>query len=136
VGEIVLSDHLANGAGFVAWISAEWRRLAERLARPDEPQNTFVGALTGPSHRASCDSAGYDCIKQYRNMTYHGLLDWRLGLSVLRLLRSAQTVIGLDGRFDDPELVGWQDFATGRRDAFCESFGGRPLTYGTLPGFE
>lgn len=133
-GELVLSDHLANGAGFVAWVAREWPHLAARICSTSEPPGTFIGALTSNEHRANCGSAGYDCIKQFRNMTYHGLLDWRLGLSVLRILGTG-ALTGLDGRFDTPELDGWADFARARRDEFCVSFPCQPREFGPLPGF-
>ena len=90
VGEIVLSDHLANGAGYVAWMEQHWPAIITRATSVVEEPNTFIGSLTVPSHRESCDSSGYDCLRQYRNMSYHGLLDWRLGLSLLRMLGSTQ----------------------------------------------
>jgi len=37
---------------------------------------------------------------RYRNQPYHGLLDWRLGLSFLATLKSAAFTCGLDGDFN------------------------------------
>src|SRR5262249_54505620 len=45
VGEIVLSDHLANGAGFVAWVNEHWSDVLARATSVAEPPNTFIGAL-------------------------------------------------------------------------------------------
>lgn len=135
-GEIVLSDHLANGAGFVAWIQQHWTDILGRATSTAEPPNTFIGDLTKAEHRANCDSSGYDCLRQYRNMSYHGLLDWRLGLSLLRCLGSPAFSAGLDGDFTAPDLEGWLPFATGRRDAFCSTFGCTRRDFGPLPGFE
>lgn len=135
VGEIVLNDHLANGAGFVAWVNQHWADVLARATSTTEPTNSFIGALTSPSHRSDCDSSGYDCLRQYRNMSYHGLLDWRLGLSLLRVLSDASFVAGLDGNFTLPDLDGWIDFARDRRDAFCGTFSCTPQDFGPLPGF-
>jgi DEAD/DEAH box helicase domain-containing protein len=136
VGEIVLSDHLANGAGFVAWIQQRWPRILATAASASEPPRTFIGELTSPQHRASCDSSGYDCLRQYRNMSYHGLLDWRLGLSLIHALDDASFAAGLDKDFGLPDLDGWPPFARERRDAFCTTFGCIPRDFGELPGFE
>ena len=136
VGEIVLSDHLANGAGFVAWIQQNWAALLARATSTSQPANTFIGALIEPGHRAACDSSGYDCLRQYRNMSYHGLLDWRLGLSLLRCLDSSTFSAGLDGDFSTPDMDGWIAFATERRNAFCATFGCTATQFGPLPGFE
>jgi len=136
VGEIVLSDHLANGAGFVAWVHQHWTDLLARATSSTESPNTFIGSLISPDHRMSCDSSGYDCLRQYRNMSYHGLLDWRLGLSLLRCLDSNTFSAGLDSDFTAPDLDGWVRLATERRDAFCSTFQCAPREYGPLPGFE
>ena len=134
-GEIVLSDHLANGSGYVAWVNNKWADVLARATSTGEPQNTFIGALTSVRHRENCDSAGYDCLRQYRNMTFHGLLDWRLGLSLLKAMSDDTFVSGLDHDFSTPDLIGWLRLARERRDAFCETFPCHPHDFGPLPGF-
>ncbi|MHB1953419.1 MAG: DEAD/DEAH box helicase [Sulfobacillus sp.] len=136
-GEIVLSDHLANGAGFVAWMEQRWSDLVASATSTTEPPGTFIGELTSQLHRTSCDSSGYDCLRQYRNMNYHSLLDWRLGLSLIRCLASDTFTAGLDGDFSVPDLDGWLAFATERRNSFCTTFDSCvPQDFGGLPGFE
>ena len=135
-GEIVLSDHLANGSGFVAWIFQHWHALLSDATRDDHGPSTFIGSLISASHRASCDSSGYDCLRQYRNMVYHSLLDWRLGLVMLRALRSVTYPAGLDGIFESPELVGWPALAEQLRNTFCAAFPVQPITLGALPAFQ
>ena len=134
-GEIVLSDHLTNGSGYVAWVHDNWGHVLAGATSTNEPANTFIGALTSASHRERCDSAGYDCLRQYRNMTFHGLLDWRLGLSLLRAMSDHTFACGLDHDFSDPDLDGWMEFARERRDAFCITFRCAPRDFGPLPGF-
>lgn len=134
-GEIVLSDHLTNGSGYVAWVHDNWAEVLASATSSVERANTFIGALTSDSHRENCDSAGYDCLRQYRNMIFHGLLDWRLGLSLLRSLSDNTFVCGLDRDFSAPDLDRWQEFAQERRDAFCSTFSCTPRDFGPLPGF-
>jgi hypothetical protein len=69
-------------------------------------------------------------------MSYHGLLDWRLGLSLLRSLADGFFMAGLDNDFTPPDLDGWLDLAAERRDAFCETFGCNPHDFGPLPGLH
>ncbi len=135
-GEIVLSDHLANGAGFVRWVRDHWGEIVSEIVRLDAPARTFIGDMTSEKHRSECDSSGYDCLRQYRNMSYHGLLDWRLGLSLFRCLQDAGFTAGLDGEFATPDLEGWPDLARQLRDSFCSTFGCSPQDFGPLPGFE
>jgi hypothetical protein len=135
-GEIVINDHLANGAGFTSWLRTNWIRVLETTTGTSERPNTFMGALVSREHRQNCDSSGYDCLRQYRNMNYHGLLDWRLGLCFLRVLMTQQFRVGLDDTFGTPEMDGWLHFARELRDSFCRSFSScAPREFGPLAGF-
>ena len=136
VGAITLSDFLANGAGFVHWISDNWDSVLHGIVSPNDP-GSFPAKIISDSHRSSCDSACYKCLKVYRNMNYHGLLDWRLALAYLRILKDSQYSCGLDGQFTTPELNGWIAFATKLSDNFASQFDDhQSRTWGTLPGFE
>ena len=135
-GEIIINDHLANGAGFTAWIKDNWANILATATNVNAPRNTFIGALLSDDHRKDCDSSGYDCLRNYRNMAFHGLLDWRLGISLLRSLQSPTFNCALDGDHSLPDLQGWLDLATTQRDLFCRSFNTTPRDFGPLPGFE
>jgi hypothetical protein len=70
-------------------------------------------------------------------MSYHGLLDWRLGLALLRVLSDKEFSCGLDGNFKAPELEDWTQMAHALRDAFCQSFGSCVAQdFGPLPGIS
>ena len=132
VGEIVISDRLANGSGFTYWLDHHWEDIL--LDKILNSQNSFAEAIMSPEHRQKCDSSCYDCLQQYRNMNYHGLLDWRLGLSLLRGLASSNFQCGLDGNFSTPDLENWVLKATALRDTFCASFSCSAQQFGPLPG--
>lgn len=138
VGEIVINDHIANGAGFTKWIGENWKDLLVATIMHDPPRGSFASALISLDHRTGsrkCDSSCPDCLRHYRNMPYHGLLDWRLGLSLLRVLADAGFLCGLDGRFTSPELQDWMAMARSLRDLFCHSFSScKPSEFGPLPG--
>ncbi|MGA9391852.1 MAG: helicase-related protein [Candidatus Sulfotelmatobacter sp.] len=133
-GEIVLSDHLANGAGFTRWISENWGVILADAVNLQPAQGSVIFNLIRDDHKIRCDSSCYDCLRQYRNMNYHGLLDWRLGLGVLRVFENPAASCGLNGDFSNPELDGWPDFARMVRDSFCLSFQCAPRDFGPLPG--
>ena len=74
-------------------------------------------------------------------MTYHGLLDWRLGVAVVRLLSDPAYQSGLVP-VEIPELTGpdagqnWQSSARRLRDAFCGAFPTcATRDFGPLAGF-
>lgn len=133
VGDIALSDRLANGAGFVRWIHGNWRRILQEILSPTP--GSFPGQVVSASHR-SCDSACYDCLKVFRNMVYHGLLDWRLGMAYLNIIQDPRYSSGLDGQFTAPELDGWLDSAARECSKFASQFNYHYRTWGRLPGFE
>lgn len=135
-GEIVLNDYLPNGAGFTQWCYDNWLDLLSCATDTNAAPNTFVGDMVSERHRRDCDSSGYDCLRQYRNMVYHGLLDWRLGFSLLRFLYSAAYRCGVDGNFESPELIDWPVTAVRLRDSFCQSFSAEACDYAMLPGLR
>src|SRR5213075_1473502 len=134
VGEIVFSDHLANGAGFTRRVSETWGAILAEAVHLQPPHGSVVFNLVKDDHRNDCDSSCYDCLRKYRNMSYHGLLDWRLGLSLLRLLAEQSYACGLDGDFSSPDLDGWLEHGNRLRDTFCAAFECEERTLGELPG--
>jgi hypothetical protein len=115
-----IADHLVNGAGFV-----------ERLASPGKTGRALVAELVSSivhdedryplsellhddgrrNHPKECDQACYRCLQRYSNQSYHGLMDWRLGLAFLQLLDSPRWHCGLDGDFSSPALRDWGGLA-------------------------
>ncbi|MEI9919083.1 MAG: DEAD/DEAH box helicase [Bacteroidota bacterium] len=121
--EIILTDELANGSGFVRYLFNKFEEIIEDALAPSQAQS-YVGKIHSAEHQVNCSDACYDCLKIYRNMNYHSLLDWRLGLSILRTLSDAQFSCGADGEFEArPETRGWLSFAKNLRDSFAASFG-------------
>ena len=134
-GEIRLNDHLPNGAGFSTEIE---KVLPKILKKVENSQNSaFMKSLYDPEHIKECDSACHKCLKAYRNIHYHGLLDWRLAVSILRTFISKDYKCGIDNYFESPELKGWMDKAKSLRDDFCQNFSAcQSKDYGQLPGFS
>ncbi|CAH2394137.1 DEAD/DEAH box helicase [Mesorhizobium ventifaucium] len=69
-------------------------------------------------HAARCQTSCYRCIQRYGNRSYHGLLDWRLGLAYLRALVVPGYTVGLDAKDQEfPETKGWHARAFALADA-------------------
>jgi hypothetical protein len=139
VGELVLNDFLPNGSGFVAWAAENWRDILDAALAPQ--RDGFARTMLSDAHRRRCDTSCPDCLRHYRNMTYHGLLDWRLGLAVVRILADGSYQSGLVDA-DLPELRGpnpgqsWFSTARMLRDSFCSAFPNcQPQPFGDIPGF-
>jgi len=122
IAEIILTDELPNGSGFVRYL---YNNLANILSESINPSNanSYLGKIHSHTHQGKCDDACYDCLKVFRNMNYHSLLDWRLGISMLRVMNDSTFVCGADGNFNFVELQNWFAFATELRNAFAQSFG-------------
>jgi hypothetical protein len=122
IAEIILTDELPNGSGFVRHLYNNFQNILSEAMNPLD-SNDYLGKIHALSHQERCKDACYDCLKVYRNMNYHSLLDWKLGLSMLRVMSNPNYVCGTDGIFDEYiELRDWLLFATELRDAFFSSF--------------
>lgn len=122
IAEIILTDELPNGSGFVRYLYNNLSNILSESINPVNP-NSYLGRIHSQTHQEKCDDACYDCLKVFRNMNYHSLLDWRLGLSMLRIMNDSTFVCGTDGNFNFVELQDWLAFATELRNAFAQSFG-------------
>lgn len=122
IAEIILTDELPNGSGFVRYLYNNLSNILSESINPGNP-NSYLGKIHSQSHQEKCDDACYDCLKVFRNMNYHSLLDWRLGMSMLRVMNDSTFVCGANGNFNFVELKDWLAFATELRNAFAQSFG-------------
>ena len=130
-GDIIMSDRLANGAGFIRYLNMNYRNILNAIFS-EEKKNSYAQRILSDEH--VCESACYDCLKVYRNMQYHGLLDWRLAVSYLRILYDNEYKVGLDNNFNYPELKDWLKLAIQNRDNFAKYFECEPGNFGKLPG--
>lgn len=122
VGAIILTDELPNGSGFVRHLYTHFDALLNEALKPKE-NGSYMAKIHGNEHTSRCGDACYDCLKVYRNMNWHSLLDWRLGLGILRLLKDDNYKSGADGIFTGfIELEGWLEATTKLRDQFVDSF--------------
>jgi hypothetical protein len=84
-GEIFISDSLENGAGYSSHLGTPSE--AENLLRLLVGQNTstFYAPLVAPIHADICQTSCPDCLRDFSNLAFHNILDWRLGLDLARL---------------------------------------------------
>ena len=121
-GIITLADHHANGAGFVTELCNRWSDFLGRMIAGETDYSRAILDVEG--HARDCNRACYTCLRGYRNRFVDGLLDWRLGYDVLRMLVDDSYVAGLDGNFaQSPSLVGWMGTAQDSARAFVSAFG-------------
>lgn len=125
IGQLFISDSLENGAGYSSYFGTPAE--AESLLRfvVGQTGNTFYGPLVAqqdpqenPLHGALCRTSCPDCLRDFSNLAYHNILDWRLGLDLARLALDAAAPIdfsvsywqGLDAAAAGPyfgAMPGW-----------------------------
>lgn len=92
-GQVFISDSLENGAGYSSYFGTPAQ--TELLLRyvTGQSSNDFYGPLVHSSHADECQTSCPDCLREFGNLPYHNILDWRLALDVARLALSAQAPI-------------------------------------------
>ncbi len=136
-----ITDQLVNGAGFCRNLSEPERGTPKILrmmhSMISEPKADPLEYLLREDHR-DCEMACYRCLLRYGNQQFHGLLDWRLGLSYLRAMLDPRFSCGLDGEFGYPGLEGWREEATRLAEEMKQRFGGDTGTFagGMVPAFR
>jgi DEAD/DEAH box helicase domain-containing protein len=101
---VFVSDSLENGAGYSTFLGQE-KNFEELLrfilgqavppwARGSNP-GTFYEPLVAHDHENACASSCHRCLREFGNMAYHALLDWRLGLDMARLALDRDAAIDL-----------------------------------------
>ena len=103
VGEAFLCDQLENGAGYSQFLGepAEFQQLL-RQADPNlrnslaaKCMGTTVLPQAGKPHGTECDTSCNLCLRNFYNLPYHGLLDWRIALDMARLADSSSASVDL-----------------------------------------
>lgn len=77
-----IADTLENGAGFSSHLGSP-EVLPELLQRVE----AYLNQLDEPDHAGECAASCYRCLRDYGNMAYHALLDWRLARDLFQVLR-------------------------------------------------
>ncbi|MFJ7913004.1 DEAD/DEAH box helicase [Kitasatospora sp. NPDC096204] len=110
-----LADALENGAGFSTHLGSQ-----QVIADYMRATHAYLNSLRQPEHSLICTSSCPGCLRDYSNMAYHPLLDWRLAGDLLTVLsggststsddRARQSLTGLEkmykGTFLDTDLPG------------------------------
>jgi DEAD/DEAH box helicase domain-containing protein len=108
IGEAFLSDQLENGAGYCQFLGQQTE--FEKLLLQCNP--VVLGSLASkwahlsstdganPSHAIECDTSCNRCLRDFQNLPYHGLLDWRLALDMMRLATSSTAEVDLITSWD------------------------------------
>lgn len=126
---LFLSDSLENGAGYSSHLADPERfenLLHFILGDEHSPNQTFATPLLSAGHRAECSTSCHRCLREFGNMAYHALLDWRLGYDMVRLALNPHAQIDLNYDY-------WVDLVSSTADSYFSGFDLEQTIFGGLP---
>ena len=129
IGQIFISDSLENGAGYASLLGtpSETEALLQYMVGQSSP--TFYGFLVGQQHAgpgpSACATSCPDCLRDFSNLPYHSILDWRLGLDLARLALDPTAPI-------DFTVSYWQGLDAAAAHYFAAMPGWQQVTFGGL----
>jgi hypothetical protein len=124
-GQVFISDSLENGAGYCPHFGTSARLEALLLYITGQASQDFYGPIVHHSHADLCLTSCPDCLRDFGNLPYHNILDWRLGLDLARL--------ALDGHATmDFSVPYWQGLDASAGAAFFNAMPG--WTHGPFHG--
>src|SRR6185503_13609241 len=126
VGQVFLSDALENGAGYCSQFatSAAMERLIRFIA---DPTSSLLAPIVATNHADRCQTSCPDCLRDYSNLAWHNILDWRMALDIARLALDANAPI-------DYTTPHWQPIVEAAATFYFNDLGWAPVALAGLPG--
>ena len=133
---IFISDSLENGAGYSTFLgdAVRFEELLKFIlgqARPSwtrkTPPDSFHRPLVTQPHRDECASSCHRCLREFGNMAYHPILDWRLGLDMAQLALDPNARIDLTTSY-------WFELVHRITPPYFNGLNLQMKTFDTLPG--
>lgn len=86
---LFLSDAAPNGSGFVSFLYENFEYVLNEIL---SGRQKFIKSII--EHRNECNGSCQKCLNTYDNSGYHHILDWRLGIGLLRLIKNSSYTFG------------------------------------------
>ena len=87
---IYLSDALANGSGYMKLlqdIDANGQpHILNIMEKIVNGEGVYMQSIMSYEHKQDCKSSCAKCLRTYQNQGYHHVLDWRLGMDLIKLM--------------------------------------------------
>lgn len=95
IPSIYLSDQLQNGSGYVGMLlkdkdpiihpGVSWLEfILNDIVRGENAQSQYIQSIF--RHKDICETSCARCLCSYRNSGFHHILDWRLGVDLIKLM--------------------------------------------------
>jgi hypothetical protein len=125
VGQVFLSDALENGAGYCSHFASA-SRMEELLRRAADLAASLNAPGYAGNHAARCQTSCPDCLRDYSNLAWHNILDWRMALDISRLALDATAPV-------DFTTSHWQPLVATATESYFNALGCPSATFGGLP---
>ena len=127
VGQVFLSDSLENGAGYCSQFAqpAELERLLRFVT---DSNGSFLSEILAPYHADpdKCQTSCPDCLRDYTNLAWHCILDWRLAVDMARLALDSNAQV-------DFTVPYWRQLLTAVTIPYFNALGSNAASFGGLP---
>lgn len=133
---IFISDSLENGAGYSTFLGdparfEELLRFVLGQASPSwtrhTPPDSFHRPLVTPPHSRDCANSCHRCLREFGNMAYHPILDWRLGLDMAQLALDPNAQVELNTSY-------WSDLVSRIAEPYFRGLSLESRLFDTLLG--
>jgi DEAD/DEAH box helicase domain-containing protein len=136
-GQAFLCDQLENGAGYCKHL-AQPHVFQKVMAQADLniPSSIANTWLNPQGHSIDCDTSCNLCLRDYQNLVYHGLLDWRLALDMARLVSNPTSIVDLSSPWSSHFANPWLSLVQNAVPATLQRLGyGSATLFKTLTGY-
>ena len=124
IGQVFLSDSLENGAGYCSHFARQ-DKLEELLRFVADESKPLLREILA-AHHADCQTSCPDCLRNYANLAWHCILDWRLAVDVACLALDANAPVNLT-------TPHWQPLTAAKTTSYFQSLGWAATTFAGLP---
>ncbi|MFC7411416.1 DEAD/DEAH box helicase [Hydrogenophaga atypica] len=126
--ELYLADEHPNGAGLVDWASRYWTELLQGCVEATGPLATLGRMIRTECKRSSTTGQVWRSpdvlLRGFRNRQLHGLIDWRLGVELLHVMRDSSFVPGRDALVETWSVgqSSWDAHAAQLAQTYCIAY--------------
>jgi hypothetical protein len=116
---------LENGAGYCSQFATP--TATERLLRfVSDPTTSLLAPIIAAGHADECQTSCHDCLRDYSNLAWHNILDWRMALDVARLALDGNSPVD----FNTPR---WQPLVATATRPYSRALGWTEIWLAGLP---
>jgi hypothetical protein len=125
IGQIFLSDALENGAGYCSQFASP-DAMESLFHFITDPESSLLAPIIAVSHADECQTSCHDCLRDYNNLAWHNILDWRMALDLAHLALNENASV-------DFTTSHWEGLVNSATPPYFRALGWTAMTLGGLP---